>query len=291
MELISLTQELERPPSEGELDQFGEYRYRHYEEEFGDLYTALDESGILPDSVTRKQFYQSDLSDEGPGDTTAVEGNNEDTAVSTDEPPTGNESVDADKQNQTSDTDESANVDAATCEPTGVQARPSPPSSEFADLTGFQRDILIVLDGTDKYKGLEIKEELEAYYNKEINHGRLYPNLDTLVEERLAEKISLDERSNGYSLSGRGEAHVAARQYWESKRMNSLSAPSEKIASIYRDDGTTPPQGQSDQSTHTSGDEEQNTTGETHSSDDSDGLLKEIMEGFDGLDDSVSDSE
>ena len=53
------------------------------------------------------------------------------------------------------------------------------------DLTGFQRDLLYVITGRDEPHGLAIKDELEEYYEKEIHHGRLYPNLDTLVEKGL----------------------------------------------------------------------------------------------------------
>ena len=55
------------------------------------------------------------------------------------------------------------------------------------DLTGFQRDLLYVISGHEEPHGLAIKEELEAYYEKEIHHGRLYPNLDTLVDKGLVE--------------------------------------------------------------------------------------------------------
>jgi DNA-binding PadR family transcriptional regulator len=54
------------------------------------------------------------------------------------------------------------------------------------DLTGFQRDLLYVAAGLDEPHGLAIKEELENYYEKEIHHGRLYPNLDTLEVETTA---------------------------------------------------------------------------------------------------------
>ncbi|EMA56618.1 transcriptional regulator PadR family protein [Halococcus thailandensis JCM 13552] len=37
----------------------------------------------------------------------------------------------------------------------------------------------------DEPNGLELKDELEEYYEKEIHHGRLYPNLDTLVDKGL----------------------------------------------------------------------------------------------------------
>jgi len=49
----------------------------------------------------------------------------------------------------------------------------------LATLTGFQRDLLYVIAGGTEQSGQEIKEELEPYYSTEINHGRLYPNLDS----------------------------------------------------------------------------------------------------------------
>ena len=71
------------------------------------------------------------------------------------------------------------------------------------DLTGFQRDLLYVISGHDEPHGLAIKEDLEAYYEKEIHHGRLYPNLDTLVEKGLIEKGQRDRRTNFYTLTRR----------------------------------------------------------------------------------------
>lgn len=51
------------------------------------------------------------------------------------------------------------------------------------NLTGYQRDCLVVIAGQEPVKGLAIKDELVEYYGSEISHGRLYPNLDTLVDE------------------------------------------------------------------------------------------------------------
>lgn len=85
------------------------------------------------------------------------------------------------------------------------------------DLTGFQRDLLIVISGLDEPHGLAVKEELEDYYEGEVNHGRLYPNLDTLVEKGLVEKGTLDRRTNVYRLTKRGEREVEARHDWESE--------------------------------------------------------------------------
>jgi DNA-binding PadR family transcriptional regulator len=85
------------------------------------------------------------------------------------------------------------------------------------DLTGFQRDLLYVIAGLDEPHGLAIKDELEGYYEKEIHHGRLYPNLDTLVDKGLVEKGQRDRRTNFYTLTRRGTREIEARREWESQ--------------------------------------------------------------------------
>ncbi len=83
------------------------------------------------------------------------------------------------------------------------------------DLTGFQRDCLYVIAGQDEPHGLAIKDELEEYYESEIHHGRLYPNLDTLVEKGLVEKGERDRRTNMYTVTRRGQREIDARREWE----------------------------------------------------------------------------
>lgn len=83
------------------------------------------------------------------------------------------------------------------------------------DLTGFQRDLLYVVAGLDDPHGLAIKEELERYYETEIHHGRLYPNLDTLVEEGLVDKGEIDRRTNYYTLTEEGNEDLQHRRQWE----------------------------------------------------------------------------
>jgi DNA-binding PadR family transcriptional regulator len=85
------------------------------------------------------------------------------------------------------------------------------------DLTGFQRDLLYAITGLDEPKGLAIKEELANYYETEINHGRLYPNLDTLVEKGLVSKGTIDDRTNSYSLTRRGKQEIRDRREWEAE--------------------------------------------------------------------------
>lgn len=83
------------------------------------------------------------------------------------------------------------------------------------DLTGFQRDLLYVIHGADRPSGQGIKKELEDYYQQDINHGRLYPNLDTLVTKSYVDKGELDRRTNYYEITDRGSTLLRERRTWE----------------------------------------------------------------------------
>ncbi len=85
------------------------------------------------------------------------------------------------------------------------------------DLTGFQRDMLCVISGLNAPKGITIKDELDEYYESEIHHGRLYPNLDELVERGLVEKGKKDDRTNEYTLTNRGRDAIKQRRKWEDR--------------------------------------------------------------------------
>ena len=81
------------------------------------------------------------------------------------------------------------------------------------ELTAFQQNILVILAEEPRY-GLAIKRELETYYDSEVNHGRLYPNLDDLVEQGLLEKSELDKRTNEYALTTDGIEAVFGQLGW-----------------------------------------------------------------------------
>lgn len=83
------------------------------------------------------------------------------------------------------------------------------------DLTGFQRDCLFVVAGLGPTKGLAIKDELDEYYGEDVNHGRLYPNLDDLAEKGLVRIDEIDGRTNAYEASDRGMRELDARREWE----------------------------------------------------------------------------
>ena len=90
------------------------------------------------------------------------------------------------------------------------------------DLTGFQRDLLLIVTGLESPKGLKIKNELEKVYEGEIHHGRLYPNLDSLVEKGLIDKEEIDGRTNAYRATRRGRREIAARRDWEDQYMEEI---------------------------------------------------------------------
>lgn len=87
-------------------------------------------------------------------------------------------------------------------------------TNEMFELTGFQRDLLTVIAGLDKPSGQTVKEEIEKEID-EVNHGRLYPNLDAVVENGLVEKGQLDRRTNYYTLSETGREALQNRRQWE----------------------------------------------------------------------------
>lgn len=95
------------------------------------------------------------------------------------------------------------------------------------ELTGFQRDLLYVIAGFDQPSGQTIKGELEKYTQTEINHGRLYPNLDTLVNKGYVDKGELDRRTNYYDLTERGDEALRERREWEDDQAVEVLTPSQ----------------------------------------------------------------
>lgn len=90
------------------------------------------------------------------------------------------------------------------------------------DLTGFQRDILFVLRRIERGEaredqpyGLAIKRELEHLREEDVvNHGRLYPNLDDLVDIGIIEKAMVDRRTNEYSTTDTGRDVIDQHAQW-----------------------------------------------------------------------------
>ncbi|MCT9095663.1 PadR family transcriptional regulator [Haloarchaeobius sp. HME9146] len=83
------------------------------------------------------------------------------------------------------------------------------------DLTGFQHNLLVVLTKMDEPSGRDLKQEIEDSLDTSLPHGRLYRNLDTLVEKGLVEKGCIDGRTNFYEISEEGAEAIRERYRWE----------------------------------------------------------------------------
>jgi len=81
-------------------------------------------------------------------------------------------------------------------------------TKRWGELTEFRRDCLRVVrrlqDREEHVNGQDIQRDLQRRYGESVNHGRLYPNLDTLIDEGLVQKERLDGRTNQYELTARG---------------------------------------------------------------------------------------
>ncbi|WP_129113849.1 helix-turn-helix transcriptional regulator [Halegenticoccus tardaugens] len=93
----------------------------------------------------------------------------------------------------------------------------------MVELSGFQRDLLVVIVGLDQPSGQDVKEELEQVYDREINHGRLYPKLDTLVQKDYVEKGTLDPLTNSYEITEQGQDAMDEWIEWSQNEMPQLS--------------------------------------------------------------------
>ena len=71
-----------------------------------------------------------------------------------------------------------------------------------------------MIAGKDRPSGQEILDDINRYIDQPVTHGRLYPNLDTLVEKDLVEKGQLDRRTNYYALTPKGRRVLEQRQEW-----------------------------------------------------------------------------
>ena len=87
------------------------------------------------------------------------------------------------------------------------------------ELTGFQRDVLYCIAGTEEPYGLGIKADLEAHGDTELNHRRLYPNLDTLIDKGYVTKSQIDDRTNRYELIDSGREVLAERREWGAEQL------------------------------------------------------------------------
>lgn len=81
------------------------------------------------------------------------------------------------------------------------------------EFTGFQRDLIYIIESLGRCKGIEIKDVLEEYHG-DVTTSRLYSNLDIIVEEGYVEKGSMDDRTNAYTLTEQGQKALTNHRKW-----------------------------------------------------------------------------
>lgn len=86
------------------------------------------------------------------------------------------------------------------------------------ELTGFQRDLLFVLSGIGTSNGQQLKRELQRTLDQSVLSGRIYSNLETLVEGGYVLKSERDGRTNEYRLSSRGKEVIRGRFEWQRRQ-------------------------------------------------------------------------
>jgi hypothetical protein len=93
--LVTLTQEMGHLLSADEINEHGEYRHQRYREQFGDLFNAYQAAGILPDDVTRQDFYgEEEPESESEGEAEAEEDTSETPGTSDQTEPSRQELLD-----------------------------------------------------------------------------------------------------------------------------------------------------------------------------------------------------
>jgi DNA-binding PadR family transcriptional regulator len=88
------------------------------------------------------------------------------------------------------------------------------------ELRGIQRDLLFIISGLAEPNGQEIRAEMERSLTGDVQQGRIYSNLDDLVEEGFVEKGHQNGRTNCYTLTERGLAVIESRHEWERRYLD-----------------------------------------------------------------------
>lgn len=84
-------------------------------------------------------------------------------------------------------------------------------------LTGFQRDLMYIINGFENPTEKQIKQEMDSYYNEDIFQSRIYHNIDILINYGYVDKIQSKKFSRRYSITKEGRESIASREQWTQK--------------------------------------------------------------------------
>ena len=76
------------------------------------------------------------------------------------------------------------------------------------DLNSSKRDLLVEIYQLDQPSGQDIRGRMKAEHDEDVDHGRLYPNLNDLVDYGLIDKGEQDLRTNYYEITDDGRRLV-----------------------------------------------------------------------------------
>jgi DNA-binding PadR family transcriptional regulator len=91
------------------------------------------------------------------------------------------------------------------------------------ELTAIQRDLLFVIRGLDEASGQDVKAELERTQGRSVLSGRIYTNLDELVEEGFVHKGIKNGRTNEYTLTEKGRKEILNQLRWQKRYVRQLA--------------------------------------------------------------------
>ena len=83
----------------------------------------------------------------------------------------------------------------------------------MVELTAFQYTLLQAANELVEPSGQDIRRYINSspFHGSDMNHGRLYPNLETIVEAGLVEKGQHDQRTNYYAITDDGKDALETR--------------------------------------------------------------------------------
>ena len=83
----------------------------------------------------------------------------------------------------------------------------------MVELTAFQYTLLQAANELVEPSGQDIRRHVDAgpFHPSPMNHGRLYPNLETIVRAGLVEKGEHDARTNYYKITDDGKDALETR--------------------------------------------------------------------------------
>lgn len=84
----------------------------------------------------------------------------------------------------------------------------------LADLTAYERDLLVIVNREGPANGIELKPALDAARGEAVSQAHFYTKLNDLVDRGLIEKRAVSGSENRYGLTKRGQEVLHRYANW-----------------------------------------------------------------------------